>query len=196
MTWGGMMHYWNTGDPVTDRYLQILENFSGDQREITPDQMHDFACLLISIEKMMPKAVWRHFSIPDPYIADGAYRWSGEFRNQKAAEFRAALREGLERAKADATLTSGKCDLTDRPRSKGEEIIFAAKKFREQMREENLRTLERLVFQTRLSTQVKQIRRAFDSRRPRRGYSDATSEILSELRRIEFDAESYFREPA
>lgn len=187
---------WNTGDQVVDSVLQQLESL-GEWRTVSdPENTHQFLTMIIRIEQMLPAVVSRHFKLPNPFVGNAHFDRSQEYRRDLIARFAAAINLGLVAARDDPSLRrESNPDFSDRPKSKGEEILDARKNFMERRDQEALTKLKQSVISTRLQSRVATIEMLSNRKRP---YHNQPPEIamLGELHRLEDEARGYFGEKA
>jgi hypothetical protein len=152
------MMQWETGDRVVDCILQKMDGLSEWPEDADPEQTHQLISALIEIQGMLPTAVARHFKLPHLFVGDAHFRNGTGYRKRLVSSIVAALRTGLESVNGDALLKrGGGADYCDRPSSRGEEILDAAKAFEEDGTASSLSHLKATVSSTRLQSRVKTI---------------------------------------
>lgn len=107
-----------------------------------------------------------------------------------------AIGKGLEAAAADPMLArDSNPDFSDRPRSRGEEILDALTAFEKERDQTALSRLKMAVSPTGLQSRVKTIEMLMNRKRP---YGNQSPEValLSELGRLEFEARGYHGQKA
>ena len=169
-----------------------MEGLSSWREDAAPEHVDQLLCALIDIEKMLPKAVARHFELPYLYVAGAHFNRGDAYRRQLVSEITTALKVGLESADADPQLErGGGADFGDRPRSRGEEVLEAAVSFKNEMTRPKLSQLQTAIFGTNLRSRVKTIEMLLTRKRPY-GNQDPMVAMYGELHRLEFEAEGYF----
>ena len=185
---------WNTGDRVVDHVLRNLEGFSTWREDSDAESTGQFLSGVIGGRDMLPKAVARHFQLPNLFVGSGHYDRSQDYRRQLISEITSALKSGLAEVKADPQLEreSG-TDFSDRPRSRGEDILEALKEFSDHRDNGSLSRLRAAVSPTHLQSRVKTIEMLTTRQRP---YGNQPPELalLGELHRLEAEAKNYFGE--
>lgn len=185
------MLYWNTGDRVVDCILTKMEGLSTWRDNAGPEEVHQLLGGIINIEKMLPKAVAKHFKIPNPYVGGSHFDLGDDYRKRLVTGMTTALKEGLQRAAADPALKrDGGADFSDRPRSRGEEIIEAVEAFENEQTQANLSKLRMSISQTNLHYRVQTIEKMFGRTRPI-GNQDPKVAMYGELYRLRSEAEGY-----
>lgn len=191
---------WNTPDAVTNSNLSYLESIAKDRDPpFDETRINDRFSEVISVVETLPLAVRKHFSL-NAYIANFASFWSPETRNEKAAELSDALARGLEAVAADPDLRKGgDADWSDRPRTRGEDILDAAAALKRELPtghfHASLQALRTAVAGTSLQRHLTEIDRVLAKKRWDRPTS-REYEIYRELGSIEFAAKRYFRKSA
>ena len=107
-----------------------------------------------------------------------------------------AIGKGLEAAAADPMLArDSNPDFSDRPRSRGEEILDALTAFEKERDQTALSRLKMAVSPTGLQSRVNTIEMLMNRKRP---YGNQSPEValLSELGRLEFEARGYHGQKA
>lgn len=185
------MLYWNTGDRVVDCILRQMEGFSTWREDSDPEQTHQLLGALIGIEKMLPKAVSKHFKLPYLYVGNAHFEQGDIYRRNLISEITTALKEGLEQASADPDLKrDGGADFSDRPRSRGEEILDAIDDFDRERTTAKLSRLKMAISSTNLQYRVNTIEKLISRTRPYQNQDPAVA-IGGELHRLKFEAEGY-----
>lgn len=190
------MFYWNTGDKVVDGLLQSLEGFSKWREESDPESTHQLLSGLIHIQEMLPKAVSSHFGIPDLFVGNAHFDRGEGYRRKLILGITEKLKAGLSSAAQDPRLKkNGGGDFSDRPRSRGEEILEALTRFDADRDVSSLSFLQTAVSSTNLQSRVNTIAMLMTRKRP---YGNQSPELamLGELHRLEFEAQSYFGQKA
>ena len=90
------MRHWQTRDAPTNANLAYLESLARPWRGMTVEHFMDKLRGTIGIQRMLPKAVKRHFDLPFLYIGNSAYDWSPERLAEEAARLCDALGAGLD----------------------------------------------------------------------------------------------------
>jgi len=185
---------WNTGDRVVDHVLRNLEGFSTWREDSDAESTGQFLSGVISGRDMLPQAAARHFQLPNLFVGSAHFDRSQDYRRQLISEITSALKSGLVEAKADPQLEceSG-TDFSDRPRSRGEDILEALKEFSENRSKASLSRLRAAVSPTHLQSRLKTIEMLTTRQRP---YGNQSPELalLGELHRLESEAKNYFGE--
>lgn len=185
---------WNTGDRVVDHVLRNLEGLSTWREDSDAESTGQFLSGVISGRDMLPQAVARHFQLPNLFVGSAHFDRSQDYRRQLISEITIALKSGLVEAKADPQLEreSG-TDFSDRPRSRGEDILEALKEFNGDRSKASLSRLRATVSPTHLQSRVKTIEMLTTRQRP---YGNQSPELalLGELHRLEAEAKNYFGE--
>jgi hypothetical protein len=190
------MKYWDTGDKVVDAILRKLEGFGTWRADSDAESTNQLLSGLINIEKMLPKAVARHFKLPNLYVGDAHFSRSQSYRADLISEITTAISAGLNAVENDQSLKRDNApDFSDRPKSRGEEILEALARFEKDRDQAALSQLKMAVSPTHLQSQVKTIEMLMTRKRP---YGNQSPELamLRELQRLEFDAQGYHGEKA
>jgi hypothetical protein len=185
------MKYWDTGDRVVDSILQKMEGFSNWRADSNAESTHQLLSGLINIQEMLPKAVSKHFDLPYLYVGNSHFSGSQDYRSDLISKTTDALKTGLKAAGEDSTLKrDSEPDFSDRPRSRGEEILDALAQFERDRDRRALSRLQMAVSPTRLQSRVKTIEMLMSRKRP---YGNQSPELamLGELHRLEFEAQGY-----
>lgn len=126
------MRYWQTRDGPTNANLSYLETLAKSWPGISRDQFMEKLRAVIGLQRVLPQTVRRHFSLPYLFIGNEAERWSDARLQEKAEELCESLESGLAAAHDDPSLgRDGDADWSDRPATRGEEIVAAEKAFAE-----------------------------------------------------------------
>lgn len=188
--------YWNTGDKVVDCILQKLEGFSNWRTDSDVESTHQLQSGLINIQEMLPAAVAKHFSLPNLYVGDAHFSGSQNCRSELILNITAAVKAGLDAAAEDPLLERD-CnpDFSDRPKSRGEEILEALAQFEKDRDRRALSRLQMAVSPTQLQSRVKTIEMLMCRKRP---YGNQSPELamFGELHRLEFEAQGYHGQKA
>lgn len=183
--------YWNTDDRVVDSILQQMESFSRWDENSDPERTDQLLSGLIHIQEMLPAAVAKHFKLPNLYVAGAHFSRSQNYRSDLISKITASLNAGLEAVANDPTLRrESNPDFSDRPKSRGEEILDALAQFQKDRDRKALSRLQMAVSPTRLQSRVKAIEMLMNRKRP---YGNQSPELamLGELHRLEFEAQAY-----
>ncbi len=194
---GATKRYWDTGDSPTDANLNYLESLAQNWRGMTVEHFMDKLRGVIGVEKMLPKAVRSHFSLPFLFIGDAAYSWSDARLAEKTSELCTAIEAGLAAAFADNSLKRhGGADLSDRPATKGEELRVALTAYRENRGTAELSNLRQVCYGTRLHSRMDQLNKWLARKRPSSPDRPIEYEIASVLGDIGRHVDDYHCEPA
>lgn len=186
------MHYWRTGDEVTDANLSYLENLARWDSKSGKEQTHQLALAVIRVSPMLPALVSSHFELPSPYIGGGAYDWSDAQRAKWIESMTSAISRGLESASLDEALKRDNSpDFSDRPRSRGEVILEALERFRQSRSNSDLSDLSVAIGPTNLHSYFDELKRALVRKRPSPG-SSLEVEILKAIGKLDFYARHWF----
>lgn len=186
------MHHWDTGDRVVDVLLQQMDSLSAYKGDPGGEPTHQLLCVLMDIERMLPRAVAQHFKLPYLAVGGAHFDRGTDYRKELVGEITAALKAGLARASKDPSLKrSGGADFGDRPISRGEEVLEAVKAFKNEMSQSKLVQLQQAIFGTNLQSRVNTIEMLLARKRPYQN-QDPMVAMYGELRRLEFEAERYF----
>lgn len=186
------MIYWNTGDQVVDCTLQQLEGLSAWRDDSDAERTGQLLSGLIDAQDMLPQAVSRHFKLPNLFVGSAHFDRSQDYRRQLISDITNALKSGLADAHADPQLNrKSKPDFSDRPQSRGEDILEALKAFRDTRTAASLSRLRASVTPTHLQSRVKTIEMLTTRQR---SYGNQSPEValLGELHRLESEARTYF----
>lgn len=192
------MRYWDTGDRVVDCLLQKMEGLSSwrDGEDPDPERTHQLLVAVINLQKMLPRAVARHFKFPRLIIGNDHFRLDGSYRRKLVGEITAALATGIAKAAEDPLLKrGGGGDFSDRPKSRGEVILDAIARVNDDRSPAALAALKAAVAPTRLQSRVRTIEKLTTRVRPI-GNQSPEAAIYAELYRLESEAEAYHSEMA
>lgn len=190
------MEYWDTGDKVIDCILRKIEGFSTWQTDADGESTHQLISGLIKIQEVFPKSVAAHFNIPYLYVGSAHFDRDQKYRAKFIGDINLALKSGLENIAKDPSFKKGGgADFSDRPRSRGEEILDAVRAFKNEHSHSNLNQLQRAVAPTHLQARVQTIEMLMSRQRPYGNQSPKLA-ILGELHRLEFEAEGYHGQKA
>jgi hypothetical protein len=182
------LYTWNTGDPATDSNLRKLEGGSRWRIGSDAEQVHQLLLLCIAVEKMLPKAVRRHFDLPNLFTGESHFTLGQAYRDRLVSEITTALQRGLEAVEADPTLRrDGGADLSDRPRTKGEAIKEAIRAFSKAEDARALSALRQAVYGTHLTGRVEKISELMNRKRSYGNQSPRLA-MLGELGRLDIEA--------
>lgn len=124
------MKYWNTGDAVVDTIFQKLEGFGTWRPDSDAESTQQLLSGVIHIQEMLPRLVARHFRFPNLFVGSAHFSGSQDYRSELILKITSAINSGLETAAADPELNrDSDPDFSDRPRSKGEDILDALADF-------------------------------------------------------------------
>lgn len=185
------MKYWDTGDRVVDSILQKLEGFSNWRTESDAESTHQLLSGLINIQEMLPAAIAKHFKLPHLYVGDAHFSGSQQYRSELISNISKAVITGLDAAAEDPLLKrDSNPDFSDRPKSRGEEILEAMAEFEKDRDSRSLSRLRMAVSPTRLQSRVKTIEMLMSRKRD---YGNQSPELamLRELQRLESEAQGY-----
>lgn len=191
------MRYFRTKDEPTNanlRYLDALAHFWPDL------SVEDFMGKIrgaIEVREMLPSAVLRHFQFPMLFIGDAAYSWSPERLREKAKALCTAIVDGLDRVEADHSLNKGgEADLSDRPRTKGEELRAAVRAFQDRRSATELAQLRTAVQSTDLIRRFEKLEHWLGRKRPSSPHRSVEYEVISAAADIGRRADDYHHLPA
>ena len=190
------MKYWNTGDVVVDSILQKLEGFGTWRPDSDAESTHQLLSGVIHIQEMLPGLVARHFRFPNLFVGNAHFSGSQDYRRELIEGITSAIGKGLVAAAADPMLSrDSNPDFSDRPRSRGEEILDALTAFEKDRDQAALSRLKMAVSPTGLQSRVNTIEMLMNRKRP---YGNQSPEValLSELGRLEFEARGYHGQKA
>jgi hypothetical protein len=186
------MHYWDTGDRVTDKNLASLERWTLDDVHMNSDQASNFASAMIDMTEMLPRLVKRHFSLPHLFIGDLNSRWTDEQRSAWISGVCQAISSGIEKAASDEALKrENSPDFRDRPKSRGEVVLEALEKFSKSRSRSDLGSLSIAVSSTNLQSEYRDIEKAYERKRPAPN-TTLEGEIFRAISALEFHAERWF----
>lgn len=186
------MMCWDTGDKVVDGLLQSLECFSRWREESDPESTHQLLSGLIHIQEMLPRAVAKHFKIPNLFVGNAPFDQGVDYRRDLILKITEQLKNGLNTAASDPRLKrNGGSDFSDRPQSRGEEILDSLKRFSGDRSVSSLSSLQAAVSSTNLQSRVKTIAMLMTRKRSYGNQSPRLA-MLGELHRLEFEAQHYF----
>jgi len=144
------MLHWTSDDP-TNANLYFLKELGNELPDITPEDLHDKFCNVITVEKMLPTSVKRLFQFPNLLIDNGAYRWSAAERSHRQTELCNSIQSGLLAVQSELRFRSSDANLScERPATKGEEIVAAVRAYRDFHSSDNLSILRQAVYGTSL----------------------------------------------
>lgn len=190
------MKYWNTGDVVVDSILQKLEGYGTWRPDSDAESTHQMLSGVIQIQEMLPRLVARHFRFPNLFVGNAHFSGSQDYRRELIERITSAIDKGLEAAEADPMLTrESNPDFSDRPRSRGEEILDALTDFQKNRDQSALSQLKMAVSSTGLQSRVNTIEKLMSRKRPHGNQSPEVA-LLSELGRLEFEARGYLGQKA
>lgn len=190
------MLYWDTGDRVVDCILQKLEGLSTWHLDSDAASTDQLLSGLIHIQEMLPRAVALHFILPNLFVGNAHFDRGTDYRRKLVFNITDALKRGLDAAADDQNLKrENETNFSDRPLSRGEEILHAVKLFSDNQSKSSLSRLQLAVSPTRLQSRVKTIEMLMTRKRT---YGNQSPELamLGELHRLEFEAEGYHGEKA
>lgn len=179
---------WDTGDPATDSNLQKLEAAAKWRIGSDARQVHQLLLLCISVEKMLPKAVRRHFALPYLFIGNSHETYGQAYRDDLVSKITTAIERGLDAVESDHSLhRGGGADLSDRPRTKGEAVQDAIQAFRKSEDAQALSLLRQAACDMDLNNRVEKIS---DLMKRKRNYGNQSPRqaMLGELHRLEMEA--------
>ena len=174
------MRYLRTKDEPTNANLRYLDALA----QLWPDlSVEDFMGKIrgvIEVREMLPSAVLRHFRFPMLFIGDAAYSWSPARLRENAEALCVAIGDGLDRVEADISLKKGgEADLSDRPRTKGEEIRAAVRAFQERRGDTELAQLRTAVQSTNLIGRFEKLEHWLGRKRPSSPHRSIEYEIIA-----------------
>lgn len=186
-----------TKDEPTNANLTHLESLARTWPGIGVEAFMDKVRGVIGVQKMLPKAVLRHFEFPFLFIGDSAYRWTPVELEKRARDLADAINVGLERVAADGSLAKdGDADLSDRLPTKGEEIKTALKAYREYPGPSELSILRSALYGTSLHRFMERLDKWLARKRPSPGGRSIEYEIALVLGDIARRADDYHHEEA
>ena len=161
------MHSWRTSDEVTNTNLQSLENLSRQWPGLNAEQFVNRIRSVIMIEKMLPTKVRQHFDLPALFVGNRPYDWSQERLDQESEALCNALKDGLGKIAEDPSLmSSGPFEPLDRPPSRGEQVMQAAKAFANHRTQGDLTALRCAVSGTHLQSRMERLDKWLGRKRP------------------------------
>lgn len=188
--------HWDTGDDVVDYNLQKLEGFSTWSNDINPEQARQFMIDVSQSRDMLPASVVRHFKLKILATRDVFLRAGDDYLRHRISAVIQALRTGVQSADADPLLKrNGGADFSDRPRSRGEVILDAAKAFEAERTHFKLEQLRNAVRPTHLQHRVRIIEKIMNGNRSY-GNREPEAALLTELYRLNAAAEGYYSKKA
>ena len=191
------MRHWQTRDAPTNANLAYLESLARPWRGMTVEHFMDKLRGTIGIQRMLPKAVKRHFDLPFLYIGNSAYDWSPERLAEEAARLCDALGAGLDAVAADPALRrDGDADLSDRPPTRGEEIAATLAAYRDEPGASALSDLRLACSVAGMHFCMEQLDKWLARKRPSSPDRPIAYEIASVLGDIGRRAGDYHHEPA
>jgi hypothetical protein len=194
--WSYCVRYWNTGDSATDANLTYLESLGTPWPGITVEPFMDKVRGAINVTSMLPEAVRRHFALPSLFIGAMAYDWNAERLQAEADKLCAAIEKGLEAAAADPALTrGGGADLSDRPTSRGEDVLAALAVFKASRGDAEYQALRIASPGGPIGAAIEDLGRA-RKRQRLSGTLSVEQEILRAIGSIEWHASRYHHERA
>lgn len=186
------MRHWQTGDEATDSNLQYLGSLGIYWETMRPQDFMDKIHGLIELEQMLPAAVMKHFIWPRMYVGAGPYEWSRAQFVEEAKRLTDAINSGLERAALDETLRRrGGVDLSDRPRSKGEQILAALKGLEERRDQSRMDALRKAARGAPFHYELRAIEQAMNRLRPARGTSSIEETVFRAIYDLRAKASRY-----
>lgn len=189
--------YWHTGDTPTDANLSYMESLARPWSGMTVEHFMDKIRGVIGVERMLPRAIRRHFALPPFFIGNAAYDWPPERLREETERLCDALEAGLAATHADPTLSrKGLADLSDRPATKGEELREALEAYREYRGRAELNRLRQVASSTSLYRYIDRLDYWLARKRPSSKERPIEYEIVSVLGDIGRRINDYHSEPA
>lgn len=189
------MHYWHTGDYVTDSNLRRLEGLSEPYGELDAQQFHSKLVALIRLEKMLPRSVMAKFDWPSLSYGDWHDHATSAQLNAEDRTICQRLEAGLALCRSDPAFQNGTLDVHGRPKSLGEAIIAWEEGFDVRYQSQHMATLYRLLSDTHLFSLHRKLTNALAAKRPRNGQS-VESLIMRARGEIRSGAEDLHNRPA
>ncbi len=189
--------HWNTGDRPTDANLTYMESLATSWRGMTVEHFMDKLRGVIGLQRMLPKAVRDHFTLPFLYIGNSAYDWLPERLQEEAATLCSALEAGLKAVHNDESLAKGgSADLSDRPATRGEEVRAALDAYREYPGSHELSRLRQAASGTSLHRYIDRLDKWLARKRPSSPDRPIEYEIASVLGDIARHVDDLHHEPS
>lgn len=184
--------FFDTGDRVIDVYLQKLEGLAAWNLESDAEKTHQLLIGVIHIKEMLPSSVARHFDLPYLQVGNAHFVRGQEYRRKLIWQITNSLSEGLAKVAEDDKLRrQNKPDFSDRPRSKGEEILDALYSYQKERSVDSFLKLKMAAENTSLQWRLNEIAKLVSRKRPI-GNQNPGAAIEGHLHRLESEAESYF----
>jgi hypothetical protein len=189
--------HWNTGDRPTDANLAYMESLATPWRGMTVEHFMDKLRGVIGLQRMLPKAVRDHFTLPFLYIGNSAYDWSSERLQEEATTLCSALEAGLQAVHDDEALRKGgSANLDDRPATRGEEVRAALDAYREYPGSSELSRLRQAASASSLHRYVDRLDKWLARKRPSSPDRSIGYEIASVLGDISSRVDDLHHEPS